>query len=102
MRILDIIGVLLSIAFIFIGIHSGKTIVGSFFKKYYRTMFVAAVLIGSGFLVEAVGDFIGFSHSLISVLHHVLLISGGTLLVYAAIILPKEAVKISEIVDTLK
>jgi len=89
--IFNIAGVLISIGFIWLMIYSSKSLVGSFFKKYYKLMIIAAIVFGSGFLVETLGEFIGLSVDIVDTIHHIILIAAAIMFVYAGIVFPKEA-----------
>lgn len=93
--IFDIAGVLISIGFIWLMIHSSKSLVGSFFKKYYRLMVIAAVTFGLGFLIEATGEYMGFEIYMVDIIHHVFLIIAAVMFVYAGIVFPKEAEEVT-------
>lgn len=91
----NILGILISVGFIWITISSSRSLIGSFFKQYYRLMTVAAIFFGLGFLLEVFYVVVGLSADTEDVIHHILLIGAGIMFVYAGIILPKEAAKLS-------
>lgn len=91
----DIFGILISFGFIWITIKSGRSLVGSFFKKYYWLMTVAAIIFGFGFLIEPIGGFLGFNDDVIDTVHHVFLIAAAIMFVCAGIVFPKEAAKLT-------
>lgn len=93
--IFDVLGILISFGFIAIVVKSGKSLVGSFFKEYYRLMTVAAIVFGFGFLAETIGELGGFSVEIIDIAHHIILIAAAIIFVYAGIVFPKEAAKLT-------
>ncbi|MBI5401502.1 hypothetical protein HZB05_01595 [Candidatus Wolfebacteria bacterium] len=91
----NILGALISFGFIYITIVSSRSLIGSFFKQYYRLMIVAAIFFGLGFLLEIFGGVAGLSVDTEDVIHHILLIGAGIMFVYTGIIFPKEAAKLA-------
>lgn len=99
--IFDILSAVASVALVIVLIRSSKALSGAFFKKYYNLMIVAAVAFGASFIIEVAGGMLGIGHETIELIHHIALVAGVSVLVYASVVLPKEAVKVSEVVKTL-
>jgi len=95
--ILDILGFLISIGFVWFTVRSSKSLVGSFFKKYYRLMTLAANVFGFGFLIETAGEIFRINGDLISTFHHILLIIAAIIFVYAGMVFPKEAEEVTKV-----
>ncbi len=98
----DILGVLISVGFIYVTIVSSRSLIGSFFKQYYRLMTVAAIFFGSGFVLEILGGVVGLSADTKDIIHHILLIAAGIMFTYTGVVLPKEAAKLSGASEALK
>ncbi len=92
-RILDLAAAAISVVFICLSIYTKKTLVGSFFKKYYWLMIISFAMLGLGLLIEAFGDFMGLSVSMAGDIHHILLVASVIIVVLAGFDLPKEAAK---------
>lgn len=101
-RIFDLLGVMTGIVLFWVVISFSKSLEGSFFGKYSRLMVVAAVLFGLSFVIEFFGDSIIPAFLFPDVIHHLLIIASGIILVYAGIILPKEATKVLKETKTIK
>ncbi|KKU41567.1 MAG: hypothetical protein UY31_C0004G0012 [Candidatus Wolfebacteria bacterium GW2011_GWE1_48_7] len=65
-------------------------------------MTIAAVMFAAGFLIEVIRKPAALDYEIMEFFHHISLITGAVVLVYASIVMPKEAVKISEVVNTLQ
>jgi len=90
-NVLDLLGTLLSIVFIVIAIRGSRSLIGSFFKHYYRYMIAAAFSIAVGMFVEPVGDWLELPEIFVIGMHDVALIVASALFIYASTILPKDA-----------
>jgi hypothetical protein len=66
------------------------TLMGSFFKKYYRFMTFSFVVVGAGLLIEGLEGFIGLSIEVTSLIHHILFLAGIIGAMAAGIGLPQE------------
>lgn len=92
-RILDIVATIITVVFIWLSISTKRTLVGSFFKKYYWLMIISFAMFGLGLLIEAIGDLVGLSVSMAGDIHHILLIVSVIIVIIAGFDLPKEAAK---------
>lgn len=89
----EILGALVGIVFVYVNIKAGKSLMGSFFKKYYLWMTVGAVFLFLGFTTDVIGRWIGVPEDITDAVHHIELLVFGVIFIYAARILPKEAAK---------
>lgn len=90
-NILDLLGVLLGVVFLFMSLRGSRSLIGSFFKNYYRFMIVGALALTFGFLIEPVGDWIGLKEETIMLIHDLSLLIASGLFVYASYVLPNDA-----------
>ncbi len=83
--VLDFAGAAIAIIFLFLNVKAKRSLVGSFFKKYYLLMITSSIALFLGFAVDlstAAGS---------DQLHHLALLLFGTIAIWAAYILPIEA-----------
>jgi hypothetical protein len=91
--ILEILGALVGVVFIYVNAKNSRSLTGSFFKKYYKLVIVGSIFLVLGFTTDITGDWLGMSEDLIGPLHHLELLIFGIIFVYAAKVLPEEAAK---------
>ena len=101
-RIFDLLAVVVSIVLFWVVISFSKSLEGSFFGRYSKLMITAAILFGLGFVVELAGEFMPGVIVWTDMIHHIFLITSGVLLVYAGVILPKEATKVLKETGVIK
>lgn len=89
--LLDVLGAIVGIVFVYVNIKASRSLTGSFFKKYYRWMTLGAVFLFLGFTTDIVGGWFGVSGDISEVIHHMELLAFGAIFIFAARILPKEA-----------
>lgn len=87
----DIVNLIVAIILLVITVRSSRSLMGSFFKKYYRWIVLGTTALMLGFLFEIFGDTLGWPETLIQTGHHTSLIIFEVIFVFAAGILPKEA-----------
>lgn len=75
-------------------IKDSRSLIGSFFKAYYRYMIGAVIALTIGFVLEPAGELLGLEEGMldmISHIHHAALAIASILFIYASRILPKDA-----------
>jgi uncharacterized membrane protein YkgB len=90
--IVDAIGVVLGIVFIFLYVRAARSLVGSAFKEYHRWMTVGAALFTFSFLIDYASLITGGIFWL-NVLHNLLLLSSAIVFIATNLGLPRAASK---------
>ena len=88
--VVNIIGIIFGLVFIGLNIKAGRSLVGSFFKNYYRWMVVGALIFTLGFSAEFI-KFFGVTENIADGIHHLLLMIAVIIFVITSLTLPKEA-----------
>ena len=86
----NIIGIIFGLIFVGLNIKARRSLVGSFFKNYYRWMIIGAIVFAFGFFTEF-AELIGIDRSIAEGIHHLLLMIAGIIFVFTSLTLPKEA-----------
>lgn len=84
----------LGIVFVVATILDSRSLTGSFFKSYYRSMIGAAIALTLGFTIEPIADILGLTDDALLMathLHHTALAIASIVFIYAGRILPKDA-----------
>ncbi len=89
--IFDGIGIMLSGVFLVLIIVDRRSLIGSFFRHYYRFMMGAVVAMLFAFAVDPFGELLMLSNQAIGVLHNFGMIATTALLIYASRLLPRDA-----------
>ena len=90
-EILDVVGAAIGLLFILVHIKASRSLMGSFFKRYYKWMIFGACLMFLSFSVDSFGGWFGLMDDTADFIHHLLIIAFSGVFVIAARILPKEA-----------
>lgn len=90
-NVLDLLGVVLGVVFLFMALRGSRSLIGSFFKNYYWFMIAGALALTFGFLIEPVGEWIGLEENTIMLLHDLAMLTESILFVYASYVLPNDA-----------
>ncbi len=89
-----ILGIIAGFLFVFLTIKSQKTLLGSFFKVYYRYLVMASILFGLGWITEFFNYFGITSIGAANTMHHIFLLLSALLFIGASYYFPKEAAKL--------
>ncbi|MCL5017575.1 MAG: hypothetical protein M1155_02880 [Patescibacteria group bacterium] len=90
-QIVDILGLIAGLVFIYVNIRASRSMVGSFFKKYYVNLIVASLFFALGWATNFF-EVLGISSAdTAEFLHHLFLLLSGIVFVAASYYLPKEA-----------
>jgi hypothetical protein len=89
--ILEVIAAVSALVFLWLNIRASRSLIGSFFKKYYSWMIIGTVFLFLGFAGDVFGEAVGLSENIVEFGHHLSLAIFGAMFVYASYILPKEA-----------
>jgi len=90
-RILEISAAVLALVFLWMNFKASKSLIGSFFKKYYLWITVGTFFLFLGFAGDVFGSALGLSEETVEFGHHFSLVMFGIMFVYASYVLPKEA-----------
>ncbi|MBI3638145.1 hypothetical protein HY227_00165 [Candidatus Wolfebacteria bacterium] len=88
--IVNLAGVIIGLAFIFLNIKFSRTLIGSMLKMYYRWLIIGAIFFTMGFGAEVL-EIAEIYPDIFSFLHHTLLILSAIVFVVTSLKLPKEA-----------
>jgi len=89
--IVTVLGLIAGAIFVCVNVRASKSLVGSFFKKYYRYLTTASIFFVFGWLSEFLEVFGFASAETAEFLHHVSLLIAGIIFVASSYYLPKEA-----------
>lgn len=89
--VFDVLGVSLSLIFFILTIRGTQSLLGSFFKSYYRLLMMAAIALFVGFVIEPLGSALSIDVELVELIHHIGLIIASGIFVYASYLLPRDA-----------
>lgn len=92
--IIHLLGFALGVILVGINWKQSRTLMGSFFKKYYRLTILASALLAVGFLGEYF--VLDQPEGLVDSLMHLVLLAAVVVYSYAIVIWPKEAEKYLE------
>lgn len=92
--IIHLLGFFLGIILIGLNLKQSRSLMGSFFKKYYRLTILASALVAIGFFGEYL--VLDQPEGLVDSLMHIVLLIAVVVYSYAIIIWPKEASKYLE------
>ena len=92
--IINIVGLLAGSLFMFLNYKTSKTLLGSFFKKYYQSMLVASLFFFLGWVTEFMPGLNLMSFETAEIWHHILLLLAGIMFVATSLYMPKEADKL--------
>ena len=90
----SILGIIAGLFFVSLNIKSQKTLLGSFFKVYYRYLVTASILFSLGWLTEFFDYLSITSIATAEAIHHALLLLSAILFAGASYYFPKEATKL--------
>lgn len=90
--VLDFAGAAVAIIFLFLNARAKRSLIGSFFKKYYWLMIAASASLFVGFFMRLPGA-VELDPMTKELLHKLALLLFGTIAIWAAYILPIEASK---------
>ena len=88
------IGLLVGLFFAYLNLRAGKSLLGSFFKKYYRSITLASILFSLGWVTEFAEEFAWANGESAEAWHHFFLLIAGVIFVMSAVYFPKEAEKL--------
>lgn len=88
--IINIAGLIAGLIFIFLNLKASRTLLGSFFKNYYRSMITASILFSLGWITE----FLPINFTSAESWHHIFLLTAGVLFVINSLYMPNEAGKL--------
>lgn len=91
--IINIVGLITGLLFIFLNYKASKTLLGSFFKKYYQSMLIASLFFFLGWMTEFIPS-LKISSETAEVWHHIFLLIAGIMFVATSLYMPKEADKL--------
>ncbi|MHB9019417.1 MAG: hypothetical protein ACYC3G_00870 [Minisyncoccota bacterium] len=92
--IINIAGLIAGSVFIFLNYKANKTLLGSFFKKYYQSMLIASIFFSLGWITEFMPDLNLISFETAEIWHHIFLLVAGIMFVETSLYMPKEADKL--------
>lgn len=93
-------GLVASLIFIWLNIKAGKSLTGSFFKKYYRYLTLASLAFGLGWATEFLANLGLATHEGAEFYHHIILLIAGAIFVASSLHLPKEAAQYMKVCET--
>lgn len=88
-NIIDGLGVVLGLAFIYFTVKPRKSLIGSFFKKFYGRMTIGSIFFTLGFVTD-LNIYFGFNESIVEIIHHISLLVAALIFVIISVSLPKE------------
>jgi len=100
--VINIAGLITGLTFIFLNLKASKTLIGSFFKNYYRSMMTASILFSLGWVTEFLPELNLTSLEISEVLHHSFLLVAGILFVISSLYMPKEAAKLMKLEEKVQ
>ena len=89
-QLIDVLGFILGLVFIFLNAKVSKSIVGSAFKRYHSWMMVASLVFSLAFLTDLIAIRNGEIASL-DITHHILLLIAAIIFIATNLRLPQEA-----------
>ena len=88
-NIIDGLGVILGLAFIYFTVRPRKSLIGSFFKKFYGRMMIGSIFFTLGFVTD-LNVHLGLNEAIIEIIHHISLLIAALIFVIMSVSLPKE------------
>lgn len=88
-QIVDIIGIVFGITFLFLYGRASRTLVGSFFKYYHYWMMIGAGFFTAAFLIDYFAVIGGDIVSL-DILHHLILLAAAVIFIVVNLRFPRE------------
>jgi len=100
--VLASIGLLVGLFFAYLNLKASKTLLGSFFKNYYRSITLASIIFSLGWVTEFFDEFALASSESSETWHHLFLLIAGVIFVISAFYFPKEADKLMKPEEKVK